>query len=263
MHLTIQNAIETIIAAVPGAPLPETIDTVKIGDPSQEITSIVMTFAATSEVIEKAIQLGANFIISHEPIFYNHFDGTDWLAENPVYQAKRRLIEESGVVIWRFHDYLHSIPPDNTFMGLRKELQWEAYPLPEQPFVCNIPAITLRALAEWVKQQLRLSSVRVVGDLESSCKTIALLPGFPPSEMQIGILGHPDVDALIVGEINEWETSEYVRDAAHLGYKKGLIVMGHQASEEPGMKRIIPWLQERLPGIPIHFVTTGGAFQQI
>jgi hypothetical protein len=29
------------------------------------------------------------------------------------------------------------------------------------------------------------------------------------------------------------------------------------------MKWIIPWLQQRLPGIPIHFVPTGSAFHQI
>lgn len=71
------------------------------------------------------------------------------------------------------------------------------------------------------------------------------------------------MDALIVGEIHEWETSEYARDALQLGYKKGLIVTGHAASEEPGMRWIIPWLQERLPGIPIHFVATGSPFQQL
>jgi len=108
MTLTIQNAIDKIIAAVPGAPFSDTVDTVKTGNASKEITGIVLTFMATSEVIEQAIQLGANFIITHEPTFYNHLDKTDWLVQHPSYQAKRDLIERSGLVIWRFHDYLHS-----------------------------------------------------------------------------------------------------------------------------------------------------------
>ena len=89
-----------------------------MGDSSQELTGIVITFLATSDVIKQAAELGANLIITHEPTFYNHPDETDWLRNHPVYEAKRRLIEESHVVIWRFHDYLHSIPPDSTFMGL-------------------------------------------------------------------------------------------------------------------------------------------------
>jgi len=115
MTLSIQNAIDTIIASVPGAPFPDTVDTVKLGDAAQDITGIVVTFLATCEVIEQAVQLGANLIITHEPTFYNHRDTTDWLSHHPSYQAKRRLIEESRIVIWRFHDYLHSLPPDRQY----------------------------------------------------------------------------------------------------------------------------------------------------
>ena len=79
MTITIQQAIDAIISAVPGAAVPgtppqDTVDTVKIGDPAQPLTGIVTTFLATVEVIEQASQLGANLIITHEPIFYNHRD---------------------------------------------------------------------------------------------------------------------------------------------------------------------------------------------
>ncbi len=56
MTWTIQQAIDTLIASVPGAPFPETVDTVKTGDASQELKSIVVTFLTTGEVIEQAIQ---------------------------------------------------------------------------------------------------------------------------------------------------------------------------------------------------------------
>ena len=137
MTMTIQQAIDTIIAAVPGAPFPDSVDTVKVGDAAQAITGIVVTFLATSEVIEQAVQLRANLIITHELTFYNHRDETAWLSSHPTYVAKRRLIEESGIVIWRFHDYLHSLPPDSTFVGLVKELNWEANGPPEQPYTCT------------------------------------------------------------------------------------------------------------------------------
>ena len=262
MTLTIQNAIDAIIASVPGAPFSDTVDTVKTGDTSQEIAGIVTTFMETSQVIEEAIRLGVNFIITHEPTFYNHLDKTDWLADHPSFQAKRKLIEKSGLVIWRFHDYLHSLPPDNTVLGLIEELGWQVE-TSEEPFVCHIPPMTLLALAQRVKQRLGLGAVRMVGDLASTCKTIGVSPGSPPGEMQISVLGRADVDVLITGEINEWETSEYARDATHLGFKKGLIVTGHSSSEEPGMKRIIPRLQGRLPGVSIQFISTGSAFQQV
>lgn len=260
MPLTIQQAIDRIIASIPGAPFSDTVDTIKAGDPRRELTGILVTFLATCEVIEQAVQLGANLIITHEPTFYNHLDTTDWLSQHPSYKAKQQLIEKSGVVVWRFHDYLHSLPPDSTVMGLLKELNWEANEPSDQPYLCSIQPTTLLELGKWVKTQLGLQSVRVVGDLGSQCERVALLPGFPPAEFQMGSLGMAGADVLITGEIHEWETSEYVRDANHLGYKKGLIVLGHAASEEPGLRWMLPWLEERLPGIAIHFVPTGSPF---
>jgi putative NIF3 family GTP cyclohydrolase 1 type 2 len=263
MTWTIQQAIDTLIASVPGAPFPDTVDTVKVGDTSQELTGILITFLATGDVIEQATQLGANLIITHEPTFYNHLDQTDWLAEHPVYAAKRRLVEEKRIVIWRFHDYLHSIPPDRTFTGLLNALHWESSGTERHPYLCTIQPMTLHELSQYVKKQLGLRQVRIVGDLSSKCERIALLPGFPPAEWQMGSLGEAGADVLITGEIHEWETSEYVRDANHFGSPKGLIVIGHAASEEPGMKAIIPWIQERLPDVQIQFISSGSPFHYL
>lgn len=263
MAVTIQAAIDTLIAAVPGAPFPDTVDTLKIGDASQPVTGIVTTFLATCAVIKKAAQLGANFIIAHEPTFYEHRDTADWIGTNSVVAAKRRLIEQHHLVIWRFHDTLHSLSPDSTLVGMIHALGWDAYVAPDKPLVCRIPPIPFGQLALHVREKLGAPSLRVVGDLDLTCRSVALLPGFPGPDRQIGLLDSPDVDVVITGEIHEWETSEYARDAVHLGLKKALIVTGHAASEEPGMKWIIPWLQERLPGIPITFVPTGSAFQPL
>lgn len=263
MTLTIQQAIDTIISSIPGAPFPDTVDTVKVGDASQEITGIVVSFLATCDVIEQAAELGANFIITHEPTFYNHLDETDWLSNHRLYAAKRELIEEHHIVIWRFHDYLHSLPPDRTFMGLVQELGWEANGPAEHPFVCFIQPMTLLELGQSVKEKLGAKSVRVVGDLTMQCERVALLPGFPPATWQMESLGTANVDVLITGEIHEWETSEYVRDTTHFGLKKGLIVIGHLTSEEPGMRLIIPWLEERLPDVPIRFVSSGSPFHYL
>ncbi|MDQ6889502.1 MAG: Nif3-like dinuclear metal center hexameric protein, partial [Bacteroidota bacterium] len=72
--VTIQQVIDLILKSIPGAPFPKTVDTIKSGDPSQKVTGIVTTMFATDAVIEKTIKAGANFIIAHEPTFYNHLD---------------------------------------------------------------------------------------------------------------------------------------------------------------------------------------------
>jgi putative NIF3 family GTP cyclohydrolase 1 type 2 len=70
MTRTIQNVIDLIIASVPGAPLEDSVDVFKCGDPAQKVTGIVTTFTANMHVLRKAVDLGANLIITHEPTFY-------------------------------------------------------------------------------------------------------------------------------------------------------------------------------------------------
>ena len=257
MERTVQEIIDTIIAGIPGAPFTDTVDTLKTGDPQQKVNAIATTFLATSEVIEQAVERGANFIITHEPTFYNHTDETHWLGGDPVYEAKRRLIEEHHLAIWRFHDYLHTLQPDPTISGLFKALGWTAYALSDPPFVCHLPPRTLADLVQEIKTKLGLANVRMVGDLQMTCQKVGLLVGAIGGEMQIRTLGRLALDVLVCGEIHEWETSEYVRDALRLGHPKALIVTGHSVSEEDGLREIIPWLEARLPGMPITFIPTG------
>src|SRR5258705_3612933 len=200
MTITIQEAIDTIIAAVPGSPFPETVDTIKLGDPLQPITGVVTTFLATYEVIEKAAQLNANLIIAHEPTFYNHLDRTDWLQNDAVYQAKRQLVETHGLVVWRFHDYLHSLRPDPVSMAMAQALSWESYFQPNDR-VCQIPPLKLRDLVNYVKAKLNIQTLRAIGNLDMTCRTIALLPGFPPAQYHFELLAKPEIDVLILGEI--------------------------------------------------------------
>src|SRR5436190_1258403 len=95
--ITVQQVIDLFIKEVPGAPFPKTVDTLKSGDPNQVVTGIVTTMFATVEVIRKAASQGANFIIAHEPTFYNHNDDTGWLENDPVYQYKKAILQKHGV----------------------------------------------------------------------------------------------------------------------------------------------------------------------
>ena len=90
------------------------------------------------------------------------------------------------------------------------------------------------------------------------CSKISLLIGAPGGQWQI--TGLRDADVLIAGEINEWETSEWVRDANTQGMSRALIVVGHEISEEAGMAYLVDWLRPRVPGVPITHVPSGDPF---
>ena len=260
-QMTIQQVIDLIIGKCVAKPLQQTVDTFKTGDPSQSVRGIVTTFLATCEVIEKTVQLGANLIITHEPTFYSHLDQTDWLKNDPVYVSKRRLIDEHDIVIWRFHDYWHMHKPDGIMTGVLKELGWESYADPGRNNLCTVPAMPLRNLVALLKEKLGAKSVQVVGDVEMQCRRVAFLVGAAGGRMQMLSLASPDVDVVVVGEINEWETSEYARDAVRQKKNKALIILGHANSEEPGMKYLAEWLRPMFPAIGITFVPAGDPFR--
>jgi putative NIF3 family GTP cyclohydrolase 1 type 2 len=258
---TIQTIIDTILAAIPGSMTTETVDTVKTGDASVEATGVVTTFLASQAVLQKAVELGANFIITHEPTFYNHLDQTDWLANDPVYQAKRQFIDDHGLVIWRFHDNWHTHRPDGIMLGVVHDLEWEAYSDAQNPLLFHLPPTTLGQLAITLKAYLGIVTLRMVGDPATPCQHVGFLVGAWGGANHIRFLGETNPDVLIVGETAEWETSEYLRDAVTQGRAKGLIVTGHAASEEPGMAYLVDWLQPKFPGLPIQHVPVGDAFR--
>lgn len=252
-----------IISYIPGGKLSKTVDTVKSGDPTQRVTGIATTFLATAEVIQQAADKNVNLIITHEPTYYNHYDETDWLKNDAVYQFKRRLLEDNGIVVWRFHDYWHLHQPDGILHGFLKQVGWEAYEDQDRENICVIPATTLGELARFFKEKLNLHRPFMTGDPDMKCRQIGLLLGAMGGRHHMRMLSTEDIEVLVVGETPEWETCEYVRDASFAGMQKGLIVLGHAVSEEPGMQWLVEWLQPKVAEVPVYHMPAKDPFRLV
>lgn len=257
MSYTVTEIIATILKEVPGAPFADTVDTLKAGSGEMTVTGIVTTFIPTLDVLRRAVDAGANLIITHEPTYFNHRDEVDWLANDPLYAVKHQFILDHHLAIWRFHDHWHAHQPDGVVTGLLNLLGWEAAPVPGVENQYQLPATTLGGLADFFQSRLGLPHVRMVGAPEMRVERVALWVGSYDGETQIRALGEQGADVLVVGETSEWQLYEYVRDANAAGLPKGLIVLGHERSEEPGMAYLALWLQERFPGLPIQHIPAG------
>jgi hypothetical protein len=148
--ITVGEIMDLFTSQIPGAPFNTTVDTLKVGNRDIKVTGIVTTMFATIEVIKKTIALGANFIIAHEPTFYNHLDQTDWLAKDDVYRYKADLLKQHNIAVWRNHDYIHSLTPDGVRMGLLKQLNWLGYYNPLASNILMLPAASLSSLIEYL-----------------------------------------------------------------------------------------------------------------
>ena len=260
--MTIQQVIDVILKEIPGAPFSKTVDTIKSGDGSWTVTGIVTTMFATVEVIKKAASLGANFIIAHEPTFYGHTDATDWLDGDPVYRFKKELLDKNKIVVWRFHDYWHTYRPDGVLMGVLTKLGWEKYYNAQEPSIVTLPGMKLGDIITLAKKNLGIRQIRFIGNKEEVCKRVALMPGAAGGTSQMTLLRQSKPDVLIVGEVHEWETAEYVRDAQAMGTKMALIVLGHAESEEPGMESLAPWLTSRVKDVKVTHVPSHNPFTE-
>jgi putative NIF3 family GTP cyclohydrolase 1 type 2 len=246
---TVKQIMDMFISDVPGGALKETVDTLKAGSPDTKVTGIVTTMFATIAVIRNAVDLGANFIIAHEPTFYNHADETAWLQDDKVYQFKVELLKKHNIAIWRNHDYIHHLVPDGVTMGVLDRLGWKAHADAATPNILTLPPTTLKELIRHAKSKLNIEKVRYVGDPLQKCSKVLLIPGAAGGRTQIQAIEKVKPDVLMVGEIQEWETAEYVRDALAKGDNLSLVVLGHIASEEAGSEFMLNWLKEKVPSI--------------
>ena len=264
--LTAQQAIDRIVKAT-GATLPaNTVDTIKAGDPDTVVTGIVTTFSPTMEVLRKAVAAGDNLIVSHEPTFYNHLDDRALFVDDPVYKEKLAYINEHHLVIWRFHDTWHLRRPDGIAEGFVARAGWKQFenagPDGEKGFLFTLPPTTVGALAKDLKRKFHARVIRIVGDSNLKVTKVAYAPGAAGEARQVKALERDDVEVLLVGEIPEWETILYVRDAAQQGRKKALILMGHVTSEEAGMENCATWLKTIFPGMRVDFIPAGEPYTE-
>ncbi|MEJ7608285.1 MAG: Nif3-like dinuclear metal center hexameric protein [Bryobacteraceae bacterium] len=235
----------------------ETVDTIKAGDPDTPVTGIATTMMATFDVLRRASAEGKNLVITHEPTFYSHQDKTDALKQenDAVWADKEAFIRDHKMVVWRFHDHWHLRRPDGIMQGVLRSLGWEKLYNSETRIV-KLPETTLKNLAAEVQKKLGAKVLRVVGQKEMKVTAIALQPGAAGTGGHRRMLQRSDVEVLLIGEVPEWETIEYVSDAVAQGKRKALLLVGHIPSEQPGMENCAHWLKTFIKNVPVSFVPT-------
>ncbi len=244
------------MAAIPMDP-DRTVDVIKVGDGEKEVACVAVTMFGSPSVIKAAKAAGANVLIVHEPLFYNHED-TD--MPYPQCFDKKKLIEEAGLTVFRFHDYAHAMAPDLiyegqiTFSGLSGHLMKGEY-FAVSRFVLDTPMTTLE-LCKTLEDTLGLHHLRIAGARDNLVKTISCCFGTPGHQIE----EFEDCDTVLTGEICEWATGEYVRDAAELGKAKSMIVMGHSNSERFGMKLLAEKLTRLHPEFKTVYIDGGDVY---
>lgn len=276
--MDILTVIQRVKAYCNGKDIDDTTsrDQILYGNPHQPCTGIVTTCWASVEVIRKAHAQGANLIICHEALFWNHGDHTEWLEENKnqTFLKKRQLLEDTGIVVWRCHDYIHAGIPingqytDGIFYGFAKQLGWESYIIQDlhQPLFYDIPKSDVKTIAKQMLNCFHLDGMRILGDINAEIEHVficAHVMGRGDNEL-ITRVDHEGIDLLITLELIDYTASEYIRDSSMLGAGKAILSMGHFNAEEPGMEYMAAYLPEAIQDhVPCSYIQSGDMYHYI
>jgi dinuclear metal center YbgI/SA1388 family protein len=208
-----------------------------VGSPSAEVSAVLLALDVTEAVIDEAVALGAQLIITHHPLMFSaRRQMTD---EDYEGRLIRRLVREDISLI-AAHTNLDQAPCgiNDTLAELcgLTEITGEGFfrsgLLPE--------AMTAAACAEELGRRLG-TVVRLMGPEDAVIRRIGLCSGGGSDEWASAV--RTGCDAFLSGEIKH-----------HLALAladRGIVAFecGHFATEEPGMEVLAVALQKALPAL--------------
>jgi hypothetical protein len=247
--LTAQQVVDRIRAGV-GVPWRSTtVDGIKAGDPSAIVTGIATTAMATLEVLRRAAARHQNFIVTQEPVFYSASDAPGDRAADPVYLAKKKLIDDQKLVVFRFSDHWSARQPNESARSLAAMFGWKPSSGPDDQ-IYQVPETTLGALTAKVRGALGIrGGLRLVGRPNMRVRSVFVSP--EGTTLAAAVKNLPKADVIIAGEPREWEAIPYTLDTNETPAPKGMIYIGRVISEGPGMQACATWIRGFVPGVPV------------
>ena len=150
--------------------------------------------------------------------------------------------------------------PDGIETGMINRLGWKDYLVKGTSNQFVMPETTLNDLLKNLKHVFPKNAFYVIGNPDMKLTNVRLAVGAPGSARHIGLLEDKNVDVVVAGEAQQWETYEYMRDAVDQGRKKAIIFLGHINSEEAGMEYCCTWLKSFIKDIPVFYIEKGPSF---
>lgn len=249
--LTALQLIQRVLNKSGALARPDTVDHISAGDPTQAVSGVAVMSQATLAGLQKAAAAGANLVFTYDPVFWENGDNLNRLEVDALFIEKRDFIRSHNMVVFNLRDHLHDSMPDRIAAGMAQVLGWQAEAANANLF--RRPPTTLLALAQELAAKLEDKTLRVVGDPKLPVATVAT--GFGNVAQMPGIhqLNSP-IDVLVVGYTHEWEVVEYCQDMIAAGLKKSLMLLGENASVNPGMKYVADWIRTVVTEAPVTFI---------
>lgn len=220
------------------------VDGFRAGDGDAEVTGIVVSARASTPVLQRAVALGANVVISRSAFLGDSQDRPVTKPE-PALAAKLDFISRNKLAVLRLQDPRLGTAGRAITAAFARSIgltQRDTSPDPAAGLVYRAPPAPV---IEWVrrsKRALGTQTVRLVGDANMAAPGIAIATETDRPNALAPLISRPDVNLLICGEVHETETTAYVMDAIALGENKAMLIVGSIVLEEPAARALAEWL---------------------
>jgi putative NIF3 family GTP cyclohydrolase 1 type 2 len=238
----------------------KTVDTFKSGNPDRPVKTVCVSWMSTLRALEKARDIGCDLFITHEPTFYSHTDDDPSFDSDRASVEKRKLLAESGMVVYRCHDVWDRVPEVGILDSWAKELDFVGKPVAQKTFyaVYEVPEAAVGELARNMASKLQpygQEAVQLVGDPKAQVRRIAIGTGAITNAKEMFLMG---ADAAVITEVTYWRDVRWAQD---MGFP--LLIVEHSVSECPGLENLAAYLKKKFPGLRVEYFQEGCPFRLI
>lgn len=224
------------------------VDGFRAGDGDTEVKGVVVAARASTQVLQQAVALGANLVISRQAFLGDSQDRPVARPE-PALQDKLDFIAANGLAVLRLQDprtapqgraITEALPCAAGFASPRPGLN------PADGLVYTGKPTRLSAIVRRITAALGSDAIRLIGDPDMAIAGTAFATETSRPNALAPLISRPDVNLLVAGEVHETETAAYVLDAIAIGQPKALLLTGSIPMEEPAARAVAKWLQREI-----------------
>ena len=218
------------------------------GRNDKEVKKIYVALDATDDVVDEAIAMGADMLVTHHPLIMS---GLKSITDNHFIGKRLIRLIQNDISYYAMHTN-YDVRGMADLAG--EKLQMKNAEVLEVTCSCGEAGVgqaegigrvadlsekvTLRECCEIVKEAFSLENVKVFGNLDAQIERIAICPGSGKSVIHVAL--EKGVDVLITGDIGHHDGIDAV--AQNLS----IIDAGHYGLEHIFIKDMTAYLEENL-----------------
>lgn len=239
----------------------QTRDVVLFGDPQQEISNVGVCWVATMSVIQTAIDLGINFIISHENCFYEESTAQRKAIREARF-LKMELLKQHGICVYRCHDVWDKMPEYGVSDAWSNiiDLPFEPRNVASFNSFAHFEPLSAQQIASKIAngiQPFGQDSVTLLGNPDQMVTSLAIGTG---AATDVFSMIKEGAECVVVSDDgkNNWVAGQYCVD-----FKIPMIIVHHPSCENPGIMKMAEYLKSKFPQIQTNYIDSGFEFHTI